>query len=62
MTMGSWRSRKGLRVQPPKLLWESIRSTWGRPQVVICDRFRLAELEDAVGRRGAVGAKGKPMV
>ena len=49
---------EGLRVQPPKLLWESIRSTWGRPQVVICDRFRLAELEDAVGR----GARLEPRV
>ena len=40
----------GLRVQPPKLLWESIRTTWGKPRVIVCDRFRLAELQDAVGR------------
>ena len=40
----------GLRVQPPKMLWEAIRESWGRPKVIICDRFRLAELQDAVGR------------
>ena len=40
----------GLRVQPPKLLWDMIRDTWGKPRVIICDRFRLAELQDAVGR------------
>ena len=39
----------GLRVQPPKLLWEAIRNTWGKPRVIVCDRFRLAELQDAVG-------------
>ena len=40
----------GLRVQPPALLWDSIRATWGKPKVIICDRMRLAELQDAVGR------------
>ena len=40
----------GLRVQPPKLLWDAIRTTWGKPRVIVCDRFRLAELQDAVGR------------
>ena len=40
----------GLRVQPPALLWEMIRQTWGKPRVIICDRFRLSELQDAVGR------------
>ena len=40
----------GLRVQPPALLWEMIMTTWGKPRVIICDRFRLAELQDAVGR------------
>ena len=43
---------EGLRVQPPKRLWEAIRREWGKPQVVICDRFRLAELQDAVGPGG----------
>ena len=32
------------------MLWEAIRTTWGKPRVIVCDRFRLAELRDAVGR------------
>ena len=43
---------EGLRVQPPAQLWEAIYERWGRPLVIICDRFRLAELRDAV-RAGA---------
>ena len=39
---------EGLRVQPPAQLWESIRARWGTPVRVVCDRFRLAELEDAI--------------
>ena len=39
---------EGLRVQPPAQLWEAIHERWGRPVVIICDRFRLAELQDAV--------------
>ena len=39
----------GLRVQPPAALWDGIRVRWGIPQVIICDRFRLGELEDAIG-------------
>lgn len=42
----------GLRVQPPAQLWRAVRAAWGRPDVVICDRFRLGELQDAVA--GAV--------
>ena len=41
---------EGLRVQPVKALWESILSRWGRPKLIVCDRFRLSEMEDAVGR------------
>ena len=33
-------------------MWNLIRSTWGKPQLLVCDRFRLAEFEDAV-KRGA---------
>ena len=40
---------EGLRVQPPGSLWDSILSKWGCPVLVVCDRFRLNELEDAVG-------------
>ena len=38
----------GLRVQPPGQLWDSILSRWGCPVLLVCDRFRLNELEDAV--------------
>ena len=51
---GQLRVAEGLRVQPPAMLWESIRSKWGRPASIICDRFRLAELQDAVGNAVAV--------
>ena len=40
---------EGLRVQPPALLWESCLELWGGASVVICDRFRLPEMRDAVG-------------
>ena len=46
--MGQLSVAEGLRVQPPAQLWEMILETWGRPQLLVCDRFRLAELEDAV--------------
>ena len=39
---------EGLRVQPPSELWQSVLENWGLPHVVVCDRFRLSELEDAV--------------
>ena len=38
----------GLRVQPPSQLVERILNQWGRPRVIVCDRFRLAELEDSI--------------
>ena len=40
---------EGLRVQPPALLWAMIQEAWGQPAQVVCDRFRLAELQDVVG-------------
>ena len=46
--MGQLETAEGLRVQPPAQLWDMIRATWGQPQLIVCDRFRLAELEDAV--------------
>ena len=39
---------EGLRVQPPASLVSAIRATWGAPDVIFCDRFRLAELQDCV--------------
>ena len=37
---------EGLRVPNPSTLVEGIYARWGPPQVVIADRFRLAELQD----------------
>ena len=56
--MGQLDVAEGLRVQPPAALWDLIRTTWGKPQVVVLDRFRLAEFEDAVKR----GARLEPRV
>ena len=42
----------GLRVQPPKALLEAILDRWGMVAGIICDRFRLAELEDAAAELG----------
>ena len=39
---------EGLRVQPPAQLWESIVEKWGTPVRLLCDRFRLGELQDVV--------------
>lgn len=39
----------GLRVPPPGLLWQAIQERWGIPVGIVCDRFRLGELYDAVG-------------
>ena len=45
---GSLRVAEGLQVQPPGQLWEFIIDRWGVPVNIICDRFRLGELQDAV--------------
>ena len=56
--LGQLEVAEGLRVQPPAALWDLIRTAWGKPQVIVCDRFRLAEFEDAVKR----GARLEPRV
>ena len=56
--MGQLEIAEGLRVQPPAALWDMIRTAWGKPLVVVLDRFRLAEFEDAVKR----GARLEPRV
>ena len=38
----------GLRVQPPGQLVDRMIKAWGKPRVIVCDRFRLAELEDSI--------------
>ena len=41
----------GRRVQPPGALWEQVVGRWGVPASVVCDRFRLSDLQDAVRGR-----------
>ena len=50
--MGQLEIAEGLRVQPVAAVWDLIRESWGKPQLVVLDRFRLPEFEDAV-KRGA---------
>ena len=49
MRNGSLTLAHGLRVQPPSALWEAICERWGVPVKIVCDRFRLSDLRDAVG-------------
>ena len=44
---GSLTVADGLRVQPASMLVNRVMHEWGRPLVVMCDRFRLDELKDA---------------
>ena len=46
---GVLRIAEGLRVQPPAGLVRAVQREWGRPELIVCDRFRLAELQDAAG-------------
>ena len=46
---GALRIAEGLRVQPPAHLHRAAVAAWGPPEVILCDRFRLAELQDVVG-------------
>ena len=55
--LGQLEVADGLRVQPPALLWECIRERWGSPLMMVCDRFRLPELEDAVKRGARIDAR-----
>ena len=49
--MGQLEIAEGLRVQPPAAMWDLIRETWGKPLVVVLDRFRLGEFQDATGNK-----------
>ena len=40
---------EGLRVPPVGLLWNTMTESWGWPALVVCDRFRLRELQDVAG-------------
>ena len=46
--LGLLRTAEGLRVPPLTMLWETILERWGKPTQIICDRFRLDDLKDAV--------------
>ena len=48
---GALRLATGLRVPQPGQLWELVQERWGRSRLVVCDRFRLNDLRDAVGSR-----------
>lgn len=50
---GLLRVAEGLKVQPPAQVWAMVKEAWGKPQLLVCDRFRLAELEDATRRERA---------
>ena len=43
---GSLMLSEGLRVPPPSQLIDAVRQRWGIPDVIFCDRFRIAELRD----------------
>ena len=45
--IGSLHIADGIRVPEPKQLVEYITSTWGKPRLVVCDRFDLDKLKDA---------------
>ena len=45
---------EGLRQQRPIALWDAVTAAWGYPVLVLCDRFRLAELQDAIGNDALV--------
>ena len=54
---GSLRLAEGLRVPSPTQLFEWICDTWGVPVNIVCDRFRVNELHDAV--QGACPVEGR---
>ena len=45
---GLLRLAEGLQVPTVAQVWAAIQEEWGRPRVIVCDRFRLLDLEDAV--------------
>ena len=45
---GALHVAEGLRVQPPAQLHDAVRASWGAPEAILCDRFRLNELADCV--------------
>ena len=54
---GSLRTAEGLEVPEPGQLLDAVIDAWGKPRIVICDRFRLSEL-----RQSKRGLKFEPRV
>ena len=54
---GALRLAQGLRVPSPAALFEWVSDAWGVPVKIVCDRFRLSELQDAV--QGACPVEGR---
>ena len=54
---GQLRIAEGLHVPPPSLLWDFIIEAWGIPAHVVCDRFRVSELKDAIGNAASIEAR-----
>ena len=50
LASGRLRVAHGLRVQPPAALMAAITTEWGEPELIVCDRFRLGELQDCVNK------------
>ena len=46
---GALQVAEGLRVQPVSQLLQMVLSEWGRPAFIICDRFRLGDVQDCAG-------------
>ena len=57
LTEGTLTVAEGLRVQPAALLWELVRGAWGQVALVVCDRFRLTDLQDAIDPGVALEAR-----
>ena len=49
--LGQLEVAEGLHVQPVAAMWDLIQSNWGRPQVIVLDRFRLPDFQDATKNR-----------
>ena len=47
LDVGALEVAEGLRVQPPAQMVAAIIREWGTPRVIVCDRFRLADLQDS---------------
>ena len=57
LTEGTLTVAEGLTVQPAALLWELVRGAWGQVALVVCDRFRLTDLQDAIDPGVALEAR-----